>query len=330
MKKLGFAVIAIASLVLVVLTPQNGSAKSYLAYISQSADTSAPYWVAQDAGFFKKHGLDIELVFVSSSVMATQSLMAGDIQFTSAGGTAAVNGRLAGGDIAIINSLGNTLPYYIIDKPEIKSPEDMRGRSAAVHLPGTAADFAFRLGLKTAGLNIKDVKTVMVGGSSPRIAAVKTGQLDFTVVTGSGKVEGEKAGLKVIVDMAKMNLPFQFTCTIATGKMIRENPAEVRGLVRAMVDALHFYRTRKEDVLKIMAKYTRGMSRSALEGGYDSFNKLLVEDTYPTLEGIKNILEIQATIDPKAAKARPEEFVDVRFLDELKKIGYLDKLYGRR
>jgi ABC-type nitrate/sulfonate/bicarbonate transport system substrate-binding protein len=75
--------------------------------------------------------------------------------------------------------------------------------SAAAHLPGTAADFAFRLGLKTTGLNIKDVKTVMVGGSSPRIAAVKTGQLDFTVVTGSGKVEGEKAGLKVIVDMAK-------------------------------------------------------------------------------------------------------------------------------
>ncbi|HKX50217.1 MAG TPA: hypothetical protein VJQ48_07260 [Candidatus Binatia bacterium] len=165
--------------------------------------------------------------------------------------------------------------------------------------------------------------------ASHRIAAVKTGQLDFTVVTGSGKVEGEKAGLKVIVDMAKMNLPFQFTCTIATGKMIRENPAEVRGMVRAMVDALHFYRTRKEDVLKIMAKYTRGMSRPALEGGYDSFNKLLVEDTYPTLEGIKNILEIQATIDPKAAKARPEDFVDFGFLDELKKSGYLDKLYGR-
>jgi ABC-type nitrate/sulfonate/bicarbonate transport system substrate-binding protein len=143
MKKIGFALIVAASFISVVLTHHNALAKSYLAYISQSADTSAPYWVAQDAGFFKKHGLDIELVFISSSVMATQSLMAGDIQFASAGGTAAVNGKLAGGDIAIINSLGNTLPYYIIGKPEIKSPEDMRGRSAAVHLPGTAADLHF-------------------------------------------------------------------------------------------------------------------------------------------------------------------------------------------
>jgi hypothetical protein len=79
-----------------------------------------------------------------------------------------------------------------------------------------------------------------------------------------------------------------------------------------------------------MAKYTRGMSRSALEGGYDSFNKLLVEDTYPTLEGLKNILEIQASIDPKAAKAKPDEFVDLRFLDEVKRSDFLNKLYGRR
>jgi NitT/TauT family transport system substrate-binding protein len=328
MKK--FIQIVVAAVFLVVLSNQTAGAKHYLAYISQSADTSAPYWVAKDAGFFEKHGLDVELVFINSSVLATQSLMAGDITFAAAGGTSAVNGKLAGGDIAIINSLGNTLPYYIIGKPEIRSPADMRGRSAAVHLPGTAADFAFRLGLKTAGLTIKDIKAVVVGGSSPRIAAVKTGQLDFTVVTGSGKVEGEKAGLKVIVDMAKLNLPFQFTCTITTGRMIRENPDAVRGVVRAMVEALHFYQTRKEDALKIMAKYTRGMSRSALEGGYDSFNKLLVEDTYPTLEGLKNILEIQAAIDPKAAKAKPDEFVDLRFLDELKRSDFLNKLYGRR
>ena len=148
MKKIGFAAVIGASFISVLLSHHNALAKSYLAYISQSADTSAPYWVAQDAGFFKKHGLDIELVFISSSVMATQSLMAGDIQFASAGGTAAVNGKLAGGDIAIINSLGNTLPYYIIGKPEIKSPQDMRGRSAAVIFPEPQPILHFASGSK--------------------------------------------------------------------------------------------------------------------------------------------------------------------------------------
>lgn len=95
--------------------------------------------------------------------------------------------------------------------------------------------------------------------------------------------------------------------------MIRKNPAEVRGMAEQWWMLCTFIELRKEDVLKIMAKYTRGISRSALERGYDSFNKLPVEDTYPTLEGIKNIFEIQATIDPKAAMARPEDFVDFAF-----------------
>ena len=108
--------------------------------------------------------------------------------------------------------------------------------------------------------------------------------------------------------------------------MIRKNPAEVRGMAEQWWMLCTFIDLRKEDVLKIMAKYTRGIARSTLERGYDSFNKLPVEDTYPTLEGIKNIFEIQATIDPKAAMARPEDFVDFRFLDELKKSGYLEAL----
>ena len=99
-------------------------------------------------------------------------------------------------------------------------------------------------------------------------------------------------------------------------------------MVRAMVDALHFYRTRKEVVLKIMAKNTRGISRSVLERGYDSFNKPLAEDTYPALEGIKNI-SYSGDDRSQGGDGRPADFVDFRFLDALKKGGYLDKLYGR-
>ena len=119
-------------------------AKSYFAYISDSPATASAYWVTKDAGFFKKHGLDVDLIFIDGSSRGIQSLMSGDIPFTSAVGTAVINGKLAGGDIAIINSLVNTLPYFVFGKSEIKSPEDLKGRSAAMHIPGTAADFAFR------------------------------------------------------------------------------------------------------------------------------------------------------------------------------------------
>jgi ABC-type nitrate/sulfonate/bicarbonate transport system substrate-binding protein len=314
-------------LVMVVGSTRRTEAKFYTAYISDGPDTSIAYWLAKEVGLFMKHGLDMELIFIDGSSRGVQSLIAGDLSFTDAVGTSAINGRLAGGDVAIVSSLVNTLPYYIIGKPTIKSPEDLRGKTAAVHIPGTSADFAMRLALKGVGLSYKDIQAVTVGGAPARNAAVITGRVDFTVATDSGKLEGEKAGLRTIIDMAKLKIPFQFSCTVTTGKIIRQDPDVVRSMVKALAEAVHYYKTQKEDAIRIMQKYTRGQNRAALEGTYTAYKELLVEDGYPTLEGLKNTLEIQASFDPKAAKAKVEDFVDLRFVDELKKSGFIDALY---
>ncbi len=299
-----------------------------LAYISDSAASSAPYWVAKEAGIFKKYGLDVDLIFIDGSTRGIQSLIAGDLDFTGAVGTSAINGRLAGSDIKIIDSMVNTLPYYLVGKPKIKSPEDLKGRTAATHIPGTSADFAMRLALRRFGIAYSDIKAVTVGGSPARIAAVLNGQVDFTVVTDPGMIKAKEAGLKVILDMAKLNIPFQFTCTVTTGRMIREHPDEVLRFVKAMADAVHYYKTHEEKVIQIMQKYTRSHDRNMLEGSYDAYKNLLVDDTYPTLEGLKDTLEVQAAWDPKAASAKASDFVDLHFVDQLKKSGFIDQLYG--
>ena len=183
-------------------------ATTYVAYISDSMNSSVIYWIAKDAGIFKKHGLDLETIFLNGSVRGIQSLLAGDLGYSGAVGTAVINAKLAGGDIAIIQSQMNTLPYYIIGNPKIKSPEELKGKSAAVHIPGTSADFALRLALMRVGVPYKDIRAVTLGGSPARIAAVLTGQTDFTVVTEGEKIQGEKAGLKVIINMAKLKVPF--------------------------------------------------------------------------------------------------------------------------
>ncbi|MGH7824179.1 MAG: ABC transporter substrate-binding protein [Candidatus Binatia bacterium] len=318
------------ALVFAIVTMASGraEAKFTMAYISDSPSSSVPFWVAKETGLFKKHGLDVDMLFINGSTRGIQSLIAGDLNFTGAVGTSAINGRLAGGDIAIVNSLVNTLPYYIIGKPEIKSPEDLKGRSAAVHIPGTSADFALRLALKRVGIPYEEIKAVMIGGSPARVAAVLSGQLDFTMVTEPGKIKGEKAGLKVIIDMAKLEIPFQFTCSVTTGRMIREHPEKVMAFVKGMAEAVHFYKNNKEEVIKIMQKYTRGQKRPILEGAYAAYDELLVKDTHPTIEGLKNTLEIQASWDPKAANAKVKDFVNLRFVNEIKQSGFIDRLYG--
>lgn len=305
-------------------------AKTYVAYISDSTNSSVIYWIAKEAGIFKKHGLDLDTIFINGSVRGIQSLLAGDLGYSGAVGTAAINAKLAGGDIAIIQSQMNTLPYYVIGNPSIKSPEELKGRAASVHIPGTSADFALRLALMRVGVPYKDIKAITVGGAPARIAAVLTGQTDFTVVTDGEKIQGEKAGLKVIIDMAKLKVPFQFNCMVTMRKRIRENPDEVRRVVWSMAEAIYFFKTHKEDSLKIMERYTRGVNRYVLEGAYTANRELLVDDTYPTVEGLKNTLEVQALTDARVAKVKAEDFVDLRFVDELRKTGFVDKLYGRR
>jgi NitT/TauT family transport system substrate-binding protein len=269
------------------------------------------------------------MIFINGSTRGIQSLVAGDLDFASAVGTSAINGKLAGGDIAIVDSLVNTLPYYIIGRPDIKSPEDLKGRILATHIPGTSADFAVRLALRKFGIEYKDIQAVMVGGSTARVAAVINGQTDFTMVTEPGKIAGDKAGMKLLIDMAKLKIPFVFTCTVTSGKLIREQPKTVEAVVKAVAEAVHFFKDNQKDSLRIMAKYTRGAKPNVLEGSWDAYKDILEEDTAPSLAGLSETLAVQAAWDSKAAKAKAEDFVDLRFTQNLKRSGFIDKLYGR-
>jgi NitT/TauT family transport system substrate-binding protein len=324
------SMIFFALLVSSLLSGRAVEARSYIAYISDSTNSSSITWVAKEAGIFKKHGLDLDTIFINGSVRGIQSLIAGDLGYTGAVGTAVINAKLAGGDVAILQSQMNTLPYFIIGNANIKSPEMLRGRAAAVHIPGTSADFAMRLALTKVGINYKDIKAITVGGAPARLAAVTQGQTDFTVVTDGEKIQGEKLGLKVIIDMAKMHVPFQFNCIVTTRRRIAENPDEARRVVLSMAEAVHFFKTRKEESIKIMAKYTRGLPREILEAAHAANSPLLAEDTYPTLEGLKQTLEVQALTDPRATKFKAEDMVELRFVDEMKKSGFVEKLYGRK
>src|SRR5574342_699196 len=116
-------------LAIVVARVSEAHSKLLTAYISDSPSASVPAWIAKDTGIFKKYGLDIDLVFIDGSTRGIQSLLAGDLSFTEAVGTSAINGRIAGGDIAIVDGVINTLPYYVIGKPVIKSREDLKACS---------------------------------------------------------------------------------------------------------------------------------------------------------------------------------------------------------
>src|SRR3989304_5143846 len=117
-------------------------------------------------------------------------------------------------------------------------------------------------------------------------------------------------------------------CSLSTA--VRAGFRALSDLVKAMAEAVHYYKNNKEQVIKIMQKYTRGQARGVLDKTYEAYSELFVEDTIPTVEGLKKTLQIQASWDSNAAKAKVvEDFVNVRFVHELKQDGFIDRLYNR-
>jgi ABC-type nitrate/sulfonate/bicarbonate transport system substrate-binding protein len=321
-----FAIFLFAALAL--LTPQAMAAdKINTSYISTTPGSSSVLQVAKDARIFDRHGIDATVIFISGSVRGIQSILAGEIAIGEGGGPGLASARLAGGDVVAIAGNVNVLPYYLVAQPNIKKAEDLKGKIGGNHIAGTTAEFALKVGLKKIGFDpLKDVNLRVIGGSLERMVALQKGIVDFTVVTEAGKAMAEKLGYPTVVDMVALKIPFPQNGIYTSTKLIRENPDFVGRYMRAYVEALHYYKTRKEDTIKIMRKYSRVEDRKFLEDAWDWHTKFMPDAPYPPAEGYQLILRDMAEKNPKAAQANVKDYIDLRFVKEIEDSGFIKGL----
>lgn len=300
------------------------------AYISTTPGSSTVLQVAKDARIFEKHGIDATVIFISGSVRGIQSILAGEIPIGEGGGPGLASARLAGGDVVAIAGNVNVLPYYLVAHPSIKKPEELKGKIGGNHIAGTTAEFALKVGLKKIGLDpLKDVSLRVIGGSLERMVALQKGIVQFTVVTEAGKAQAEKLGYPTVVDMVALQIPFPQNGVYTSTKLIRENPDLVRRYMRAYTEAIYFYKTHKEDVFRIMRKYSRVDDRKFLEEAWDWHTKFMPEAPYPPAEGYQLVLQDMAEKNPKAAQANVKDYMDTRFVKELEDSGFIKSLHRR-
>ena len=146
---------------------------------SAIAGSQAPFWITKEAGLFEKNGLDVTMIYVDGGSKATQALMSGDVPIAQVGGNAPVVARLRGADVTLIAGLLNVLAYSMIVSPEIKKPEDLRGKKLSVSRFGSNSDYATRKILLKWGLKPDvDVAVLQIPGGQPaRMAAIQTKQV---------------------------------------------------------------------------------------------------------------------------------------------------------
>jgi len=300
------------------------------AYISTTPGSSSVLWVAKDAKIFDKYGIDATIIFISGSIRGIQSILAGEIPIGEGGGPGLASARLAGGDVVAIAGNVNVLPYYLVAQPNIKKPEDLRGKIGGNHIAGTTAEFALKVGLKKIGIDpSKDVNLRVIGGSIERMVALQKRIVDFTVVTEAGKAMAEELGYPTVVDMVALKIPFPQNGIFTSTKLIRDNSDFVRRYMRAYVEAIHFYKTHKEDTIKSMRKYSRLDDRKFLDEAWDWHVKFMPDVPYPPPDGYQLVLQDMAEKNPKAAQADIKDYIDARFVKELDDSGFIKALYRK-
>ncbi|HTN70884.1 MAG TPA: ABC transporter substrate-binding protein, partial [Methylomirabilota bacterium] len=245
-----------------------------------STDTLNQIWtIAYDAGFFKKYGLDVDLIYIGSTTVAIAAIVAQDVPVGNAAGSGVANAAVRGADTVSVACPINVLAYELVVLDSIKSPEDLKGKSIGISRFGSVSDVAARELLKGLGLRPgEDVKIIQVGGASERAAGFSRG-----VIAGfpspPGNVDLIPGGLphRTLADMADLPKPYPlpFICAVTTKSYVAKKRDTVKRVVMALIDASHFFKTHKEESQKIIAKYLRGANKAYLDTSYQSTVKIL-------------------------------------------------------
>jgi ABC-type nitrate/sulfonate/bicarbonate transport system substrate-binding protein len=326
--RLFFHKIFLSALTLVLLS---SSAKAFaqsvkLGYAAVVAGQVAP-WIAKEGGYFSKHGIAVELIYIPATT-ATQALIAGEIQLAQVTGVSTAGAVLSGADVRIIASAQNKLAGSIYARPEIKTPEDLKGKKLGISRFGALSDTAAAIFLERFGLKRgTDVAIIQMGGLPEIITAMDKGAIQAGFANPPQTGQARRLGMKELFDLNTLGVELQQTCITATTKYLRENRPVVKSFVQAYAEGLHRFMTDREFSIQVMRKYLRVNDKEQLDDAYAFYSQRLQQIPYPTLKGIQFVLDQMAEKHPQARKASPESFVDLSLLEELDQSGFFKQFW---
>jgi NitT/TauT family transport system substrate-binding protein len=295
---------------------------------SAQAGAYAPIWITQDAGLFKKNGLDVNMLFIPGGPTAAAAMVAGEVQAMAMAGPAIVASNLAGSDLVMIAGIVNTFAFQFVTLKGITSPSQLKGKRIGVNRFGAAPDVAARFALRHMGIDPREVTILQLGEQSTRLAAMKAGQLEAAILLPPITTLAQKEGMNVLLDMSEMGAEFQITGLASSQSFITQKRSSALKLMRSFVEGIHFYKSRRKESMNIIAKYMRTDDMEAVGATYDYFAaKIVPKKPYPSVKGVKALLELAVKDRPEAAKVSPERFVNLVLLKELDESGFIDRLY---
>jgi NitT/TauT family transport system substrate-binding protein len=292
---------------------------------SSLSGSSVPVWISQERRLFARHGLKADLVF-ATGLRPTQALVAGEVQFISTAASSSIPAAVAGAEVVILAGASNVSPLEIFSKPDIKRPEQLRGKRLGITTFGSSTDAAARFALPKWGLKAgTDVVLLQLGGVTEVLAALGSGAVDAGILSDPTTIAARKAGFHRLASLRDLGLNVQHAAIAAQRSYIRANPDVTERFLRAYSEAILYFHADREGTLEVMSKYLRRMNRESIAESYDNHLTIIPREPYPTLEGIQFILDELAKEDPRAKQLKPEALIDKSFIEKLDREGFFKK-----
>jgi NitT/TauT family transport system substrate-binding protein len=299
-----------------------------MAITSLSGSMTVP-WLAKEAGIFKKHGLDVEVIATPSGVEGMNALIAGEITFLQIAGATTATAAVGGADVVVIGTTIGTLVLNLMVRPEIEKAEQLRGKAIGISRFGTTIDTGARIALRHFGLvPEKDVSIVQIGGMESIVPAMSGGRIQGGILSYPATGRAKKLGYRELLDIASLNMPYASTGITTRGEVIRKDPDLVRRFMSAEVEAIARMKRDRPFTINVMGKFLRTNDQEQLSEAYDIYaNKHLAKVPMPTVEAMRAVLEELELRNPKAKGQDPKRFFDDRFVRDLQSSGFIDALY---
>jgi ABC-type nitrate/sulfonate/bicarbonate transport system substrate-binding protein len=289
----------------------------------------AVLWIAYEKKLFQKYGLEGEYLALESGTPAMQTLLANELQMVFTTGALAITANLQGADTTIIAGGINFIPNKLLVRPEIKSPEGLKGKRIAISRFGSASDYATQIALEKLGVNPKDVTIVQVGGNVTRLVALSNGTIHATLLSEPLTTIGMRQHkLNSLIDLAESGVPFPQNCFIVRRSYLEANRAKIVNAMKAVIEGYFILKNNKGQALQLIKKYIRVNDEDAAIG-YDYYLAKYGEGimVLPDRKGLEFIVSQVAATNPKAKGQTPESLrlLDSSVLDEIKKSGFTDR-----
>src|ERR671910_2957566 len=256
---------------------RNSSAQELrrILYGTSASPSHLPVWVAKDAGYFAKHGFNVEPVQIRGGSLITLAIITGNLQFSGAGAESVIAARASGADVILLACPVDVDPVYLITRPEIRSAAELKGHASAVTRYGSTTHFYLRTALRHVGLNPdRDMTILQLGAGPEMVAALEAGRIAAAALTARYAIPFLQRNWPVLVDLSSTDLVYPSSCVASSRTFMRAEPKTTEDFLRAYVAGIQLIRRDHGFAEKSLSKWLREKDPVIVKKSIQAYAKL--------------------------------------------------------